>query len=86
MNPRIVCSDDASVIAVQQPKKVNWENFPITFDVFVFIKDRFGRWSKHQINHPDVHVEPGLTLTRDGKKLLWVPDPQYSSAEAMQMK
>jgi hypothetical protein len=86
LEPEIVCSEDGRVIAVQQPKYVREDYGTVTYDVFVFIKNQFGEWSKHQINLSEVHVEPGIKLTRDGSKLLWVPSLIYSSAEALEMK
>jgi hypothetical protein len=59
------CSEDGRVIAIQQLKYYNPIKMHSTYDILVFVKEQFG---KHQINLPEVHVQHGIQLNRDGSK------------------
>ncbi|MFB3789048.1 MAG: hypothetical protein ACE15F_22030 [bacterium] len=72
-------SDDARVIAIQQPRiLIPGNDTYITYDAIVFIKDRTSQWKKYQVNPKGTDILDGIVLSTDGSKLYWVPASNLS--------
>ncbi len=75
----VYTSEDARVIAVQQPIVSShvWpgEIVVVSYDIFVFIKDNKGQWDKFQVNPSDVPADRSsdVLLSPNGETLYWVP-------------
>lgn len=74
----IIASDDGRVVAVKVIVNYIDQIYIYYYDIYVFIKDDSGKWSKHKINPDGVPTTQDILLSGDGSSLLWVPDVPLS--------